>query len=211
MKTSLGRKLVIGPYISTEDYEWTLIAQIETRPTRMWFETSQGQLLGFDTPNPAVDRTLDLPARPTHRRGPYPNDVFHFQEAEISGLRAVRPCRYNKAVTGLLLEYDDGHREAVGMVHLKRLEPTLLMGEELQFWISFRLARQENEYPSLLAGQNTPKKEEYCFASGVTLEEPKGEEYRICVKGSGLLQWWTSWRQIHVIFEGQKTPDLRLG
>ena len=151
--------------------------------------------MAFDSTQPdAVDQTLSLPDRPTRLQKPLPADSFHFQEAEMSGLRSVRPCRYGDAMSGLLIEYHDGHKETVGMVHLKNLEPPIVMDGTPRFWLGFAL-----------------REGRFCYVCDATAEKkPDKAENRICVSGSGLLQWWTSWRQCQVVFGDQKSPELWL-
>jgi hypothetical protein len=94
--------------------------------------------LAFEDPSPIAqgvqpfDPTTTVPPMPGFR---YCVQPFSFSSANLQDLSKITVCQIpdKRGISGLLLTYTNGHKEALGEVRLNRLESPICVGK--QDWI----------------------------------------------------------------------------
>jgi hypothetical protein len=98
--------------------------------------------LAFEDPSPVAqgfqpfDPTTIVPPMPDFR---YCVEPFFFSSANLHNLSKITVCQIpdKRGISGLLLTYKNGHKEALGEVRLNCLEPPIDVGKQDRVWLRF--------------------------------------------------------------------------
>lgn len=168
--------------------------------------------LAFEDPSPVAqgfqpfDPTTIVPPMPDFR---YCVEPFFFSSANLHNLSKITVCQIpdKRGISGLLLTYKNGHKEALGEVRLNCLEPPIDVGKQDRVWLRF-------EYDPTGIIDEHPRLVEISFSP---IEPIMRDGTDPAVVGINCLEvlftdelhWWWSSLQCQVFYDGQGSLQPR--
>ncbi|KAF5982935.1 hypothetical protein FBULB1_4047 [Fusarium bulbicola] len=209
LQTSKGREVFLGFVGAIPDHDWELASTPAISNYRSYYESLSSMWIGglaFEYPSPVTqgvppfDPTTILPPMPDFR---YCVEPFFFSSANLQCLSEITVCQIPdiRGISGLLLTYTNGHKEALGEVRLNCLEPPIDVGKQDRIWLRF-------EYdPTGIIDEN-PRLVEISFSRiEPTIRDGADPAIaglnRLEVLSTDELHWWWSSLQCQVFYEGQ--------
>lgn len=186
-----------GIYSTRSSRQWALVDQPVRTRSRIFYGTVDGHIniLAFENQfQTKFGQHFQQPTSSPHSIITNQEDYF-YNSLDLAGLVIITPCRTkgDKAVSGLLLHFADGHRDSVGEVRLDSLGQTLNISEKETVVLGFR--RHDGRYPYVSDIATSSSKFESGFISVIRLF------------AAGRLEWFWSHRQCYVIYEGERSPE----
>ncbi|KAG5773829.1 hypothetical protein H9Q72_000555 [Fusarium xylarioides] len=145
LRTSKGREVFLGFVGAIPDLDWELASTPSMNNYRFYYDSMSSMGIGglaFEDPSPVTqsvqpfDPTTIVPPMPDFR---YCVEPFFFSSANLQGLSEITVCQIpnKRGISGLLLTYANGHREALGEVRLNCLEHPIDVGKQDRIWLRF--------------------------------------------------------------------------
>ncbi|KAI1019844.1 hypothetical protein LB504_009378 [Fusarium proliferatum] len=215
LRTSKGREVFLGFVGAIPDLDWELASTPAMNNCRFYYDSMSSTCIGglaFEDPSPVTqgvqpfDPTTIVPPMPDFR---YCVELFFFSSANLKGLSEITVCKVpdKRGISGLLLAYTNGHKEALGEVRLNSLEPPIGVGKQDRIWLRF-------EYDPTGIIDEHPRLVEISF-SRIEPIIRDGTDPTIAgincleVLFTDELHWWWSPLQCQVFYNGQGSLQPR--
>ncbi|KAJ4285807.1 hypothetical protein BFJ63_vAg4733 [Fusarium oxysporum f. sp. narcissi] len=215
LRTSKGREVCLGFVGAIPDLDWELASTPAMDNYRIYYDSMSSMGIGglaFEDPSPVAqgfqpfDPTTIVPPMPDFR---YCVEPFFFSSANLHNLSKITVCQIpdKRGVSGLLLTYKNGHKEALGEVRLNCLEPPIDVGKQDRVWLRF-------EYDPTGIIDEHPRLVEISFSP---IEPIMRDGTDPAVVGINCLEvlftdelhWWWSSLQCQVFYDGQGSLQPR--
>lgn len=192
--TNTGRSILLGEVPHPWEYDkytYRQIAKLSRSPNTIYLDLNYKFRAVAVPQNAKPDQSslrLDVPLSPYPRGS---EDFFH-SAASLEDVREIQFCSAADRITGVLLRYGDGSSAILGSVQLNKLGTSQQITNAL--WIL--IERNDLKFPRVVR---------------ILVEEPSrdAEQYfQVYLYGS--LEWWFSWRQCQLYYEGNSTIPTRL-
>ncbi|KAF5703001.1 hypothetical protein FMUND_13222 [Fusarium mundagurra] len=145
LRTSKGREVFLGFVGAIPDLDWELASTPAMNDYRFYYDSMSSMGIGglaFEDPSPVTqgvqpfDPTTVVPPMPDFR---YCVEPFFLSSANLQGLSKITVCRIpdKRGVSGVLLTFTNGHKEALGEVRLSCLEPPIDVYKQDRIWLRF--------------------------------------------------------------------------
>lgn len=199
-RTTNGHLYQLGPQQRAGwDCTWTLLDRPTPELGSVSYDFAEFGIseLAFETPQPQhidPDPMLLLPP------SPFPEATslqdYFYSAARLDSVIDVAQCMHPSArrITGLLFHRDNGDQVSVGEVRLERLGPPIKITGSAKLWLGF---------VSTIHG---------VFVQSMELSRPRTASPMVWldVPFRGLLEWWFSFDQCKVYYDGRASPPTRL-
>lgn len=189
----MTRAIVMGeapPPGHDEKFSYTPLAALSNVPTSLFLDlTHNFKALGVEAAAEPQHPTPQIPAP----RSPYPpgSEDFFYTTAQLKHTCQLSLCRFGQYITGIVLHYEDGNSASLGSVNLNHLSKRY--PARTAFWVL--VERNELKFPRVIK---------------ILLEPPVSDTERyLRVSLQGSLDWWFSWRQCQLYYDGTSTIPTR--
>ncbi|EWG39822.1 hypothetical protein FVEG_02515 [Fusarium verticillioides 7600] len=215
LRTSKGREVFLGFVGAIPDLDWELVSTPAMNNYRFCYDSMSYMGIGglaFEDPSPIaqgvqpLDPTTIVPPMPDFR---YCVEPFFFSSANLQDLSKIKVCQipYERGISGLLLTYINGHKEALGEVRLNCLESPIGVGKQDRNWLRF-------EYDPTGIIDEHPRLVEISFSRIKPIirdgTDPATAGLNCLeVLFTDELHWWWSPLQCQVFYEGQGSLQPR--
>ncbi|KAF5559385.1 hypothetical protein FMEXI_17 [Fusarium mexicanum] len=208
----------LAPYSWTADdaaWIYTPLDDNETITQIRWGSIGgNGDAMGITSDQQGREVFLGFPFEPTTIVPPMPDfrycvEPFFFSSANLQCLSEITVCQIPdiRGISGLILTYTNGHKEALGEVRLNCLEPHIDVGKQDRIWLRFEYDPTGiiNEHPRLV---------EISFSR---IEPTIRDGTDPAIAGMNCLEilfteklhWWWSSLQCQAFYEGQGSLQPR--
>ncbi|EWY89299.1 hypothetical protein FOYG_10190 [Fusarium oxysporum NRRL 32931] len=211
----VSREVSLGFVGAIPDLDWELASTPAMDNYRIYYDSMSSMGIGglaFEDPSPVAqgfqpfDPTTIVPPMPDFR---YCVEPFFFSSANLHNLSKITVCQIpdKRGISGLLLMYKNGHKEALGEVRLNCLEPPIDVGKQDRVWLRF-------EYDPTGIIDEHPRLVEISFSP---IEPIMRDGTDPAVVGINCLEvlftdelhWWWSSLQCQVFYDGQGSLQPR--
>lgn len=202
--TTAGRVYVLGKHpIPGHTYVHTRITAFRSQPDYIYIDDSAGiRELALNPAPPVIEDpfgSLSLPVP----RSQYPKvtsaESYFYTFATLDDLEFLEPCSFDGITTGLLLHYGDGSRAVIGQVRLDRLGKKQHVPRDatIRFVVTRTIAQ-------------CPKVRGVLVLTADMHEQipPMDDDLDLAVDCRGTLEWWYTWRQCQLAYEGRTSGSV---
>ncbi|KAH7200293.1 hypothetical protein DER44DRAFT_813674 [Fusarium oxysporum] len=215
LRTSKGREVFLGFVGAIPDLDWELASTPAMDNYRIYYDSMSSMGIGglaFEDPSPVAqgfqpfDPTTIVPPMPDFR---YCVEPFFFSSANLHNLSKITVCQIpdKRGISGLLLTYKNGHKEALGEVRLNCLEPPIDVGKQDRVWLRF-------EYDPTGIIDEHPRFVEISFSPIKPIMRDGTDPAVVGINCLEVLftdelHWWWSSLQCQVFYDGQGSLQPR--
>ncbi|KAH8689330.1 hypothetical protein BGW36DRAFT_412163 [Talaromyces proteolyticus] len=206
-----GNTYVMGLFPAADSYghySYTLIYESSTIPDLMFFDIKIRGIEEFEFENPVRPQTEALPKLPqpeSFLSGIYYEKYnYFFSSASLEEVVEVTPCLlevsgFGPAIMGLLLQYEDGRRAAVGQVRTDRFQSSLAVNKS-SWGLCLQFSRSAQDLVNVSSVDVQSK----------TVSDDKIEA-GLEIPWQGKLEWWFCSTQSWLYHKSGSSPMPFLG
>ncbi|KAJ3542132.1 hypothetical protein NM208_g4267 [Fusarium decemcellulare] len=215
-RTNKGREVFMGypARLEHEEWTWRLVDQPRREEHQIFYESSSLdniKSIAFDSREVTMDGINNFdPVRAINRLPDFLHcqDDFFYTSASLNSVVQVTACRApdTSAITGMMLQYDNGHKEGLGEVRLDCLDTPIQVGGEgrEKLWLRFQYD------PSGIVDEHPRLVEMQFFPLGA-VSDTETVAWYTCLELSweGQLEWWWNPQQCQVFYGDKGSLEPR--